>query len=137
MKKATVEKTVIAFQILNQSKFGNMKDEEKFKAIKATRALKAIANDYYDFLRDTSERLKPEGIEEIQAKMQGEKLLTEEENAKLLKFNQDINACLFKELRREVELEFEPLEEESIDILVASADFKIGEVMVLYEILGK
>lgn len=135
--KITVEKIVIAFQILNQTKLGAMKDEDKFKVLKAMRVMKPIANNYQDFFRDATEKLKPEGLEEMQLKIQEQKPLSKDEQRKWVKFNQDINLCLSEELKKEVEIEILPIEEESIDILVSAADFKIGEVMVLYDILGK
>lgn len=134
--KTTTEKAVVAYKILNNAKLGKMKDGDKFHLVKIMRELKPVNNGYDECIRDTAERLKPEGIEEIQNKIQTQAKMDSEELKIWNKFNSDVNRCMEEELQREVEFGFKPLSEEGFEGLIGSNDFTIGEIMALQEVIG-
>lgn len=135
--KTTTEKAVIAYRILNNAKLGKMKDEGKFAVIKIMKELKPVATGYDDFIKDAAEKLKPEGIEEIQAKLQGKGELSAEEQALWNEYNEKVQKCVQDELNKEVEVTCEPLKEEDFGALIASNDFAVGEIMALDEVIGE
>ena len=55
----TIEITNI-FAVLNEAKLTKMEDADKFKVIKALRAIKPIAKGYEDFVEDAKNKLKGE-----------------------------------------------------------------------------
>lgn len=140
MGKATVKRTtdqiVASYRLINNAKLTKMEDAEKFALIKAARKLKKTATDFEDALKDTQERLKPEGFDAIAGKMQARQDLTPEESAKVGKYNTDVTACLKDELDREVELEFEPLSEDALERFIASNDFSVAEIMAISDVIG-
>lgn len=137
MRKTTTEKAVIAYRILNAAKLGKMKDGDKFNLIKVMMKLKPVSVDYDNYIKDVAERLKPEGIEEIQAKLQRKEALEVEEHKIWDKYNSDVTKCVASELQKEVEFDFTPLSEEGFKGLLASNDFAVGDVMALYEVIGE
>lgn len=136
MKKVTTEKAVITFRILNNAKFGKMKDGDKFNAVKIMKELKPVATSYDDFLKDAAEKLKPEGSEEIQGKIQSGEKLSSDEQKEWDKYNQNVAKCVQDELAKELELDFVALSEEGFKGLLASNDFTMGEVLALDEVIG-
>lgn len=133
MMKKTIEQAVIAYRILNEAKLGKMKDGDKFSAVKIMKGLKGVATSYDDFLKDASEKLKPEGFAEIQ----GKENPTPDEKKVLEKYQQDINECVSEELKKEVELDFTPLSEEGMKGIMESNDFTMGQIMALYEVIAQ
>ena len=137
-KKVTKADNVIsAYRILNNAKLGKMEDAEKFALIKAVRQLKKVGADFDDFLKDAQEKLKPESIEVIAVKVQGNEVLTPEESAALNKYNQDVSVCVKDELDKDVELTFAPLSEDALGRLVASNDFSVNEILIISDVLGE
>lgn len=134
--KTTTEKAVIAYRILNNAKLGKMKDGDKFNVIKIMRELKPVATSYDDCIKDTADKLKPEGIEKIQGKMQGKEKLDAEEQKVWDKYNSDVAKCVQDELTKEVEFSFMPLSEEGFKGLLESNDLPVGEIMALYDVIG-
>ena len=55
-----------ATALLSDAKLTGMADTDKFTVIRALRVLKPIRQQYEDFVRDASERLKPEGFDQLQ-----------------------------------------------------------------------
>lgn len=137
MKKTTTEKAVVAYRILNNAKLGKMKDEDKFLVVRAMKQLRPVATDYDDFIKDAAERLKPEGIEAIQEKVQSNATLSEEERKVWEKYNQDVTKCVQDELAKEKEFTFEALGDEGLKGLLASNDFAVAEIMALDEVIGE
>lgn len=132
----TTEKAVLAFRLLNNAKLSKMEDDDKYLVIKAMRELKPIAIQYDDFIKDAAEKLKPEGIEPIQQKLQKNEQLTDNEQQVWVKYNNNISHCLNDELKKEIQLNFKPLREEAIKGLMASNDFSVAEIMLLEEVLS-
>lgn len=134
--KKTTDQIVTAFRLINTAKIGKMEDTEKYAIIKATRKLKKVGTDFDDFLKDAQEKLKPEGFDAIVSKMQAKQELTSAESATLNKYNKDVSDCLADELKKEVELDFEPLSEEALGHLYASNDFSLSEILAIEEVIG-
>lgn len=137
MMKTTTEKAVVAYRVLNNAKIGKMKDGDKFNVVKIMKELKPVATGYDDFLKDAAERLKPEGTEELQSKVQGGEQLDAEEQKVWDKYNADIAKCVQEELAKEIEFTFVPLSEEGFKGLLSSNDFSMAEIMALYDVIGE
>lgn len=135
--KTNTEKAVIAYRILNNAKIGKMKDGDKFTVVKIMKELKPVATAYDDFIKDAADRLKPEGIEEIQGKVQSNKEMSLEERMIWDKYNQDVAKCVQDELAKELDFTFVPLSDEGFKGLLASNDFTIAEIMALDEVIGE
>lgn len=126
--KTTKEQAIMAYDILAGAKLGKMKDGDKFAAVKIMRDLKSTASDYRDYLKDVSDKLKPEGFDELQGTPEAEKVAT--------KYQQDVARCLSDELAKEIELDFTPLSEEGLKSLIDSNDFTLGQIMTLQDVIG-
>jgi hypothetical protein len=121
--KASIKKIVSAYKVLGDAKVTKLEEGEVIKVVKARKAMRPIADDFDAFLKDCQEKLKPEGWDEIQKKLQqwqqeGENTsLTEAEcielNKAVIGYQKKIDAAMKDELKREVELNIEPLKEES------------------------
>lgn len=137
MMKTTTEKAVVAYRVLNNAKIGKMKDGDKFNIVRIMKELKPVAIGYDDFIKDAAEKLKPEGIEEIQGKVQGRDALNPEEQKVWDKYNADVAKCVQDELKKEHEFTFVPLSEEGFKGLLSSNDFTLSEIMALNEVIGE
>lgn len=133
--KTTSEKAIITYRILNNAKMGKMEDEAKFTLIKILKELKPIAQGYDDFLKDVAEKLRPDGFDKIQAKIQAKEKLEIDEQRKVEKFNNDVENCLKDELQKECEFSFPQLDENGFKGLLASNDFSTAEAMSLYDVI--
>lgn len=137
MMKTTTEKAVIAYRVLNNAKISKMNDGDKFNVVKIMKELKPVATAYDDYIKDASEKLKPEGLEEIRIKVQGNEKLDSEEQKIWDKYNSDVTKCVQDELGKEVEFSFVPLSEEGFKGLLSSNDFTLAEVMALNDVIGE
>lgn len=145
--KTTTEKAVTAFRILYGDKhlggtkegarLNGMKDDDKFALLKIMKELKPIATSFDDFLKDSADRLKPQGIESIQAKVAQREPLNIEEQKIWSKYNSDVTKCIEDELAKKIEFTFAPLSEEGFKGLLASNDFPVFDIMVLDEVIGQ
>lgn len=139
--KAKVKDFVSAYKVLGDAKVAKLEEGEVIKVIKARKAMRPIADDYEAFLKDCQEKFKPEGWDEIQKKLQqwqqeGENTtLTKAERIELNKamigYQKKVNEALKDELNREVELNIEPLKEESATKMLVENGW---EVRVLDEL---
>lgn len=137
MMKTTTEKAVVAYRILNNAKIGKMKEGDQYNIIKVMKELKPVATSYDDFIKDASEKLKPEGIEKIQAKLQTKEMLTPDEQKAWDEYNQKVAKCVEDELKKEVEFTFQPLSEEGFKGLLSSNDLTLAEIMALNDVIGE
>lgn len=147
--KINTEKAVTAFRILNKAKIGKMKDGDKFSIVKIMKELKPLAMSYDDFIKDASEKLRPESMDSINEKIlpfanlplelhraKIKEVLTPEELAEWDKYNADVAACIQEELEKEVEFSFKPLSEEGFKGLLDSNDLTLAEIMALNDVIG-
>ena len=148
--KVTTEKILSVYNILKGASYQKMSDDDKIKLWKIARAMKPIATKFEDDSKDAAEKLKPEGIEVTlekakeyeQKKQKGDTDLpmTEAEylgfiNGDWAKFNNLLTKAVKEFADAEVELEFEPLNEDSFSKLIASNDWKMEQVMTVGEFL--
>ena len=148
----TIEITNI-FAVLNEAKLTKMEDADKFKVIKALRAIKPIAKGYEDFVEDAKNKLKGEDFDNMSEKAQawnkdnqGKKVgeLAQEEidnlnviNTYFAEYNKRVETCLKEEAEKEVELTFDKLSEEAFGKLVASNDWTCGQIMALSDAVAE
>lgn len=154
MKKNVKRNEVLGvYNLLNAAKLGAIEEnDEKFKIILILRELKTVANGLEEFRKDAVEKLKPEGYddkilawnecsEKLQLGVKPEKLpMSAEEfvdtTYKIIKpFNTALKDLIEKEAEKEVELEFEPISEESVMKLGVANDWTMGQVVALSEIV--
>ena len=147
MKKTVKKNNVLrVYNLLNAAKLGAIEEnDEKFKIILILRELKTVANGLEEFRKDAVEKLKPEGYddkilawnecsEKLQLGVKPEKLpMSAEEfvdtTYKIIKpFNTALNDLIEKEAEKEVELEFEPISEESVMKLGVAHDWNVGQI---------
>lgn len=136
--KASVKSIVSAYNVLGEAKVSKLEESEVIKVVKTRKAMRPIADDYEAFLKDCQEKFKPEGWDEIQKKLQqwqqeGENTtLTEAERIELNKavigYQKKIDAALKDELKREVELNIEPLKEESATKLLLENGWELKKL---------
>lgn len=141
-----------SYTVLNEAKLTKMEDADKFKVIKALRAIKTIAKGYEDFTEDAKEKLKGDNHDEMSKRGEtwnkenkGKKIgdLTTEQveeleaiNKYFADYNKRIEDCLREEAEKEVELTIDRLSEDAFGKLVASNDWTCGQIMVLSNIIA-
>ena len=148
--KVTTEKILSVYNILKGASYQKMSDDDKIKLWKIARTMKPIATQFNDDSKDAAEKLKPEGLEVTlekakeyeQKKQKGDTDLpmTEAEylefiNGDWAKFNNLLTKAVKEFADAEVELEFEPLNEDSFSKLIASNDWKMEQVMIVSEVI--
>lgn len=148
--KVTTEKILSVYNILKGASYQKMSDDDKIKLWKIARTMKPIATKFEDDSKDAAEKLKPEGLEVTlekakeyeQKKQKGDTDLpmTEVEylgflNGDWAKFNNLLTKAIKEFADAEVELEFEPLNEDSFSKLIASNDWKMEQVMIVSEVI--
>ena len=137
MKKTVKTGTaVMAVRILANAKIDKMEDNEKFQLIRALRPLKKAAADYDALLEEATTRLRPSDYDALLAKEQAGEKYTPEEEARVRKFNADVAGCMRTEEERDVELDFEPLDEEALVRFGSSnPDLPLGTLSELMDLL--
>ena len=148
--KVTTEKILSVYNILKGASYQKMSDDDKIKLWKIARTMKPIATKFEDDSKDAAEKLKPEGLEVTlekakeyeQKKQKGDTDLpmTEAEylefiNGDWAKFNNLLTKAVKEFADAEVELEFEPLNEDSFSKLISSNDWKMEQVMIVSEVI--
>lgn len=139
------ELIVSVHRILIAAKLTKMEDADKFKVIKAMRALKPTAKEFEDFIKDVQEKLKPEDFEEMEAKAQ--KLNSEggkanapgdefvKLNAYFDEYRKNVEKCAKEAADKDNELIYEKLSEEAFARFLASNDFNVNEILNLQDVL--
>lgn len=117
-----LEKIVTAYKALGEAKVTKLDEGEVIKIVKARKAMRPYAEEYEAFLKDAQEKLKGEGFDELQAKVQKWAELTDEEklavNRELNEYQRKIDKTVKEELEREVDIEPEKLADGSLTKLV-------------------
>lgn len=144
---------VSAYKVLNEAKLTKMDDGDKFKVIKALRAMKVIAKDFEEFMGDAKEKLKGENHEEMLSKAQewnskhgNSKLgdLSAEEAKELADmekyfsdYSKKVDGCIVEEAEKEADLDFCKLSEEAFSKLAASNDWTCGQMMEIADVISE
>lgn len=140
MKMIKVNDVKNLYNILKNAKYSKLDDTDKIKVWKITRVLKPIVDKYNEDIKDATESLIPyDGfITDYQKAQVYEKTkegMTEEEYRKFLiewaNYNKLINTTAKDLSEKEVELEFEHLDEQGFSKLMSSNDWTMEQVMQL------
>ena len=143
-----------AWKVLGSSKYGKLSDEEKIKVWKISRMLQPVAKQFDEDSADAADKLKPsEDFQERWAKAQA--FETVARNPKLdasklemgaaeyqdfmagdyQRYNKTVNEALKEAASKDVEIDIEPLTEETFVKLMNSNDWTFDVVQLLGDIL--
>ena len=153
--KLSTEKIYKAFYVLMQAKYGKLDNEEKIKVWKISRALKPIANKFEEDGKDAAEQLKPsEDWDDRQMKaVEYDRKVRlpnfdpatlpmgpaefDQWNRDKIKFDKLVNEAMKEFAEKEVEVEFEPISEETFCKLLDSNDFSFDQALAIGEVITK
>lgn len=145
--KITTEKVLNAYHIISGAKYTKMDDADKIKVWKIARALKPVATKFDEDSKDAAEKLKPseDFADNLQKAQEFERITKEKdfdasklpmgaaEYNEFIKKLQDYNRLVGEAVKefadREVEIEFEPLSEESFGKLMASNEWTMEQTV--------
>jgi hypothetical protein len=151
-KTFKTENVLAAYRVLGGAKYAKLSDEDKIKVFKICIALKPIATKYDEDSKDAAEKLKPfDDYDEKLAEAQEYERVSRDKNAdasqlkmgaaefnafvKEMNHYQDlIGKALKDEMEKEVEVEFEPINEEALLKLMNSNDWTMAETMAVGEV---
>ena len=150
MKKTIkTEKVLAVWQVLGSAKYTKMEDADKIKVWKISRVLKPIAEKFDDDSKDAAEKLKPteDFSDRLQNAQEYERVSKDASaDASKLKMGAAEYGEFIKELQnynklvgdavkgfaeKEVEVEFEPINEDAFGKLMASNDWNFEQVMAI------
>lgn len=127
-----LEKIVTAYRALGEAKVTKLDEGEVIKIVKARKAMRPYAEEYEAFLKDAQEKLKGEGFDELQAKVQKWAELTDEEklavNKELGEYQRKIDKTVQEELEREVDIEVDKLAEGSLPKLLQENGWELKKL---------
>ena len=156
MKKIIKTNDILAaFNIINAAKYTSLEDKDKVKVWKIARALKPVATKFKEDTEDAAEKLKPEvdggydemfmkaqEFERIQKDPKADKTklpITTAEYGEFIEKFQKYQKLLFDALKefseKDVELEFEPLDDDGFGKLMASNEWTMDQVLALTDII--
>lgn len=145
--KITTEKVLNAYRIISGAKYTKMDDADKIQAWKIARALKPVATKFDEDSKDAAEKLKPseDFADNLQKAQEFERITKEKdfdasklpmgaaEYNEFIKKLQDYNRLVGEAVKefadKEVEIEFEPLSEESFGKLMASNEWTMEQTV--------
>lgn len=145
--KITTEKVLNAYRIISGAKYTKMDDADKIKAWKIARALKPVATKFDEDSKDAAEKLKPseDFADNLQKAQEFERITKDKdfdasklpmgvaEYNEFIKKFQDYNRLVGEAVKefadKEVEIEFEPLSEESFGKLMASNEWTMEQTV--------
>lgn len=154
-QKMKTEKVYGAFVVLSQAKYEKLSDEEKIKVWKIARALKPVAAKFEEDSKDAGEKMVPyQGFQEdlqkandYQAKIKKSDLDPStlpmgaaeysEFMQKFNKYQKTVADALKEYAQTEVEVNFEPISEETFQKLMNSNDWNFGQVTSLGDVIVK
>lgn len=145
--KITTEKVLNAYRIISGAKYTKMDDADKIKVWKIARALKPVATKFDEDSKDAAEKMKPseDFADNLQKAQEFERITKEKdfdasklpmgaaEYNEFIKKLQDYNRLVGEAVKefadKEVEIEFEPLSEESFGKLMASNEWTMEQTV--------
>lgn len=131
-KDMKLEKIVTAYRALGEAKVTKLDEGEVIKIVKARKAMRTYAEEYEAFLKDAQEKLKGEGFDELQEKVQKWAELTDEEklavNKELGEYQRKIDKTVQEELEREVDIEVDKLAEGSLPKLLQENGWELKKL---------
>lgn len=131
--KTTAGIAAISYRVLNSCDFSKFQDPHKLSLFKLMRALKPVAVSIEDAVRDATEKLRNEQIEQIAQKVMARSPLSETQRQAWGKYNADISNLIFSEENKEVEIDAEPISEEALDAVVSASRCSGADLMAFSE----
>lgn len=134
--KTTVDKIVKAYARLGGVKVTTLEDKEVMKVIKMRKAMRPVSEEFNAFLEDAKDKFKPEGFEDVVRKAQeGWDKMTDSEkkaaNELVTGYNRKVDEAVKEEAEKEVDIEFEPLSEDSLTKLMKENSLTVAEMEML------
>lgn len=133
-----VKEIVSAYKALGEAKVNNLEESEIIKILKSRKTMRSIAEEFNEFLKEVQDKFKPENFEEIQFKLQNWSEVSDEDKIKITniikEYEAKINSAIKDELEKEVELELEKLNENSISKLLKNNEWpiqKLDEISII------
>lgn len=141
------EKVLGAYRIISGAKYAKLDDADKIKVWKIARALKPVATKFEDDSKDAAEKMKPSDdfAERLQKAQEYERIVKEKDSdasklpmgaaeygqfiEELQKYNKLVGDAVREFADKEVEIEFEPLSEESFGKLMASNEWTMEQTV--------
>lgn len=155
MKKTIkTEKVLSLWRVLGAAKYTKLDDADKIKVWKISRVLKPIAEKFEDESKDAAEKLKPsENFDERLQQAQEFERVQKDAKAdasslkmgaaeygefikELQKYNKLVSDAVKGFADKEVEVEFEPINEEAFGKLMNSNDWTFEQVVAVELIMG-
>ena len=151
--KVETQKVLLVHRILSSAKYGKLDDADKIKVWKIARVLKPIADKFEDESKDAAEKMKPteDFADRLQKAQEYERIIKEKDSdasklpmgpaeygdfmKEFQKYNRLVNDAVKEFAEKEVEVEFEPVTEESFGKLMASNEWTVDQAVVLGEFL--
>lgn len=142
MKRSLKTKEIVnAYQLLGNAKYHKLDDTDKIKVWMLSRKIKPIATQAMEDKQDANDRLLPEDFQEKWAKaIEYEKGIKEGVNnlpmtdkeyrefvIEFKRCNDLVGKAIEELFSKEIEIEFEPLSEEAMGLLVVSNDWTFNE----------
>lgn len=134
--KTTVDKIVKAYAKLGDVKVTTLEDKEVMKVIKMRKAMRPVSEEFNAFLEDVKSKFKPEGFEATVRKAQEEwEKMTDSEkraaNELVTGYNRKVEESVKPEAEKEVEIEFEPLSDDSLSKLMKENSLTVADIELL------
>lgn len=133
-----VKEIVSAYKALGEAKVNNLEESEIIKILKSRKTMRSIAEEFNEFLKEVQDKFKPENFEEVQLKLQNWAELSDEDKVKitniLKEYESKVNIVVKDELEKEIELELEKINENSISKLLKNNEWpiqKLDEISII------
>lgn len=155
MKKTIkTEKILALWRVLGQAKYTKLEDSDKIKVWKISRVLKPIAEKFEEESKDAAEKMKPmeDFDERLQQAQEFERVQKDPkadasqlkmgaaEYGEFIKQLQGYNKLVSEAVKgfaeKEIEVEFEPINEEAFGKLMNSNDWNFQQVTDIELIMG-
>ncbi len=149
-KSLKIFEIVEVYRLLGNAKYHKLEDPDKIKVWKISRLLKPTALKAEEAQQDATDKLVPDSFREQvnkaqeyrRAKAAGEKELPMTDKEYLIyladfrKYSTLVAKALEEFLQEDVKLEFEPLSEEAMGLLIACNDWPMSQVEKLEWMIG-
>lgn len=142
--KFKTDEIVSVYKTLNNAKVTKMSLEDKMTVVKLLCALKPISDGFDNYISTINEKFKDDKFKEMEEKVNeiekgNKKNITEEEELSVKqyfsKYNKDITVAINEELNKEIEVEFNTINEDAFGKLVDSNDFTCAQIVILLSII--
>lgn len=135
------------YNILKGAKYSKLDDSDKIKVWKITRVLKPITEQLDEDIKDATTSLVPyenffvdyQKAQAYEKNKENSKMSDEEYKAfivEFIKYNKLINDTIKDLSEKEIEVSFDPLDEQGFSKLMASNDWTLEQVMQLETIIN-